>query len=366
MTRSIVDVRARTLASDRRGIIGWRGGLEAGKCWLWCLRPWTLAQASTRVGRQVTLTLKPPRPGIMMGLCPGLLWGLNEEACEVCSTTLATCFAFSAWWLLSLLPSNVIRSWSRDVAWQGEPVRKWSQGSVTSPLGAENERRAGKSEAQPPLKHPEDFFQLPPPMVLPSTLASGQTDTCISVFIWLLECVRDLPWGLGRGWEEEVRAWASQGLPEPWHQEKPDRMLAERETDTWPVKGAGEGGEVPLPKGGRILLSPSQRARQAGTEGVVPTCPPALSLLAGGGRKTGQAPPRQGGGQKGKIHRRKAPSGVWWCFQGLTASQRHLDHPPSPLDMTCLCFLQIGVHRAAQTQTLVDPTWFQTVLTGKW
>ena len=164
----------------------------------------------------------------------------------------------------------------------------------------------------------------------------------------------------------------SQSLSQPG----PPRTLAprkagqnagrERETDTWPVKGAGEGGEVPLPKGGCTLLSPSQRARQAGMEGVVPTCPPALRLLAGGGRKTGQALPRQGGGQKGKIHRRKAPSGVWWWFQGLTASQRHSDHPAFPLDTTRLCFLQIGVHRAAQTQKLVDPTWFQTVLTGKW
>lgn len=37
---------------------------------------------------------------------------------------------------------------------------------------------------------------------------------------------------------------------------------AGRERDMWPMKGAGEGGEVPLPKGGRTLPSPSQRARQ--------------------------------------------------------------------------------------------------------
>lgn len=58
--------------------------------------------------------------------------------------------------------------------------------------------------------------------------------------------------------------------------------------------------------------------------------PSALSLLAGGGRKTGQAPPRQDGGRKGKIHRRKAPSRVWRCFQDLMASQRHSDHSPFP------------------------------------
>lgn len=58
--------------------------------------------------------------------------------------------------------------------------------------------------------------------------------------------------------------------------------------------------------------------------------PSALSLLAGGGRKTGQAPPRQDGGWKGKILRRNAPSGVWWCFRDLTVSQRRSDHPPFP------------------------------------
>lgn len=111
-------------------------------------------------------------------------------------------------------------------------------------------------------------------------------------------------------------------------------------------RGAGEGGEVHLPKGGRTLTSPSWRVRQEGitrprtgagggaqTENGVPTCPlappPSVSLL-GVGQKTGQVPPRQDGGQNEQVSQKEGARWSQAVFPGLEGVVEALRPPPLP------------------------------------